>query len=105
MQRETLRNVLASMAILRAKRSSQALATDLSSNSPLYLGKSSRWSRKLSPRVAGRAGKRWAPAGVLEGIGGRALPTKTLQPSSGEAWLHEIKHDGFWVIARKLDWS
>jgi ATP-dependent DNA ligase len=23
------------------------------------------------------------------------------QPPSGEAWLHEIKHDGFRVIARK----
>ena len=29
------------------------------------------------------------------------LPTKTRQPPSGEAWLHEIKHDGFRVIARK----
>src|SRR5262245_12773283 len=29
------------------------------------------------------------------------LPTKALEPPSGEAWLHEIKHDGFRVIARK----
>jgi hypothetical protein len=29
------------------------------------------------------------------------LPTKALHPRSGEAWLHEIKHDGFRVIARK----
>ena len=29
------------------------------------------------------------------------LPTKAPQPPSGEAWLHEIKHDGFRVIARK----
>jgi bifunctional non-homologous end joining protein LigD len=29
------------------------------------------------------------------------LPTKALQPPSGDAWLHEIKHDGFRVIARK----
>jgi bifunctional non-homologous end joining protein LigD len=29
------------------------------------------------------------------------LPTKALQPPIGEAWLHEIKHDGFRVIARK----
>jgi len=29
------------------------------------------------------------------------LPTKAQQPPSGEAWLHEIKHDGFRVIARK----
>src|SRR5262245_23694447 len=29
------------------------------------------------------------------------LPTKAQQPPSGAAWLHEIKHDGFRVIARK----
>jgi ATP-dependent DNA ligase len=29
------------------------------------------------------------------------LPTKAPQPPSGELWLHEIKHDGFRVIARK----
>jgi ATP-dependent DNA ligase len=29
------------------------------------------------------------------------LPTKASQPPSGELWLHEIKHDGFRVIARK----
>jgi ATP-dependent DNA ligase len=29
------------------------------------------------------------------------LPTKAQQPPSGEAWLHEIKHDGFRIIARK----
>src|SRR6267143_5106725 len=29
------------------------------------------------------------------------LPTKVLQPPTGDAWLHEIKHDGFRVIARK----
>src|SRR6266446_4561194 len=29
------------------------------------------------------------------------LPTKAPQPPTGKAWLHEIKHDGFRVIARK----
>jgi bifunctional non-homologous end joining protein LigD len=29
------------------------------------------------------------------------LPTKAPQPPTGEGWLHEIKHDGFRVIARK----
>jgi bifunctional non-homologous end joining protein LigD len=29
------------------------------------------------------------------------LTTKAQEPPSGEAWLHEIKHDGFRVIARK----
>jgi bifunctional non-homologous end joining protein LigD len=29
------------------------------------------------------------------------LPTKAQHPPTGEAWLHEIKHDGFRVVARK----
>ena len=29
------------------------------------------------------------------------LPTKAPKPPSGGLWLHEIKHDGFRVIARK----
>jgi bifunctional non-homologous end joining protein LigD len=29
------------------------------------------------------------------------LPTSAPQPPSGAIWLHEIKHDGFRVIARK----
>jgi bifunctional non-homologous end joining protein LigD len=29
------------------------------------------------------------------------LPTKAPTPPSGELWLHEIKHDGFRVVARK----
>jgi hypothetical protein len=28
------------------------------------------------------------------------LPTKTAKPPSGSQWLHEIKHDGFRIIAR-----
>src|SRR5437764_2375507 len=31
------------------------------------------------------------------------LPTSAAQPPSGALWLHEIKHDGFRVIARKTD--
>jgi bifunctional non-homologous end joining protein LigD len=31
------------------------------------------------------------------------LPTKAAQPPSDPGWLHEIKHDGFRVIARKDD--
>ena len=30
------------------------------------------------------------------------LPTSAPKPPSGELWLHEIKHDGFRVIARKI---
>jgi bifunctional non-homologous end joining protein LigD len=37
------------------------------------------------------------PAGFIQSC----LPTKAQRPPSGEAWLHEIKHDGFRVIARK----
>jgi ATP-dependent DNA ligase len=29
------------------------------------------------------------------------LPTKAKHPPSGALWLHEIKHDGFGVIAWK----
>jgi bifunctional non-homologous end joining protein LigD len=29
------------------------------------------------------------------------LPTKALRPPTGALWLHEIKHDGFRIIARK----
>jgi bifunctional non-homologous end joining protein LigD len=29
------------------------------------------------------------------------LPTSAPRPPSGDGWLHEIKHDGFRVIARK----
>jgi bifunctional non-homologous end joining protein LigD len=37
------------------------------------------------------------PAGFIA----PCLPTSAPHPPSGEAWLHEIKHDGFRVIARK----
>jgi len=40
--------------------------------------------------------------GVLPaGFVAPCLPTKAAQPPSGGLWLHEIKHDGFRVIARK----
>src|SRR5215831_6259347 len=38
------------------------------------------------------------PAGFIA----PCLPTSAPQPPSGEEWLHEIKHDGFRVIARKI---
>jgi bifunctional non-homologous end joining protein LigD len=40
---------------------------------------------------------RTLPAGFIA----PCLPTKAHEPPSGKAWLHEIKHDGFRVIARK----
>jgi ATP-dependent DNA ligase len=36
------------------------------------------------------------PAGFIA----TCLPTKTTQLPSGSQWLHEIKHDGFRIIAR-----
>jgi ATP-dependent DNA ligase len=41
--------------------------------------------------------KRTLPAGFIA----PCLPSPAPQPPSGERWLHEIKHDGFRVIARK----
>ena len=41
--------------------------------------------------------ERTLPAGFIA----PCLPTKAERPPSGDAWLHEIKHDGFRVIARK----
>jgi ATP-dependent DNA ligase len=37
------------------------------------------------------------PAGFIA----PCLPTKAHEPPSEDLWLHEIKHDGFRVIARK----
>jgi len=38
---------------------------------------------------------RTLPAGFIA----PCLPTKPPMPPSGDLWLHEIKHDGFRVIA------
>jgi ATP-dependent DNA ligase len=40
---------------------------------------------------------RTVPAGFIA----PCLPTKTDKLPSGSDWLHEIKHDGFRIIARK----
>ena len=40
---------------------------------------------------------RTLPAGFVP----PCLPTSAPRPPSGPLWLHEIKHDGFRVIARK----
>ena len=53
--------------------------------------------------VSGRAAylahmlQRTFPAGFIA----PCLPTKTDKLPSGDLWLHEIKHDGFRIIARK----
>jgi bifunctional non-homologous end joining protein LigD len=41
------------------------------------------------------------PRTLSSGFIAPCLPTKANNPPSGGAWLHEIKHDGFRVIARK----
>jgi bifunctional non-homologous end joining protein LigD len=43
------------------------------------------------------ANSRALPAGFIA----PCLPTNAPQPPYGSMWLHEIKHDGFRVIARK----
>jgi bifunctional non-homologous end joining protein LigD len=43
--------------------------------------------------------QRTLPAGFIA----PCLPTKTDKLPSGGQWLHEIKHDGFRIIARKDD--
>ena len=42
-----------------------------------------------------------SPRSLPPGFIPPCLPTKAPKPPSGDAWLHEIKHDGFRVIARK----
>ena len=42
---------------------------------------------------------RTLPAGFIA----PCLPTSAPQPPSGEAWLHQIKHGGIRLIARKTD--
>jgi bifunctional non-homologous end joining protein LigD len=41
------------------------------------------------------------PRALPPGFIAPCLPTTAPQPPSGEMWLHEIKHDGFRVIALK----
>jgi bifunctional non-homologous end joining protein LigD len=41
------------------------------------------------------------PPALPPGFIAPCLPTSAPQPPSGDMWLHEIKHDGFRVIARK----
>ena len=41
------------------------------------------------------------PRALPAGFVAPRLPSSAPRPPSGEEWLHEIKHDGFRVIARK----
>jgi ATP-dependent DNA ligase len=44
---------------------------------------------------------RMLPRSLPAGFIAPCLPTKAAKLPSGGEWLHEIKHDGFRVIARK----
>jgi len=57
-------------------------------NHPIYV---CYFSKRLSRAT------RTLPTGFIA----PCLPTKTDKLPSGGLWLHEIKHDGFRVIARK----
>jgi ATP-dependent DNA ligase len=51
---------------------------------------------------AGRIAASATSSGTLPaGFTAPCIPTKTDKLPSGSQWLHEIKHDGFRVIARK----
>jgi bifunctional non-homologous end joining protein LigD len=51
----------------------------------------------VAPFYLARMLQRTLPAGFIA----PCLPTKTDKLPSGSQWLHEIKHDGFRIIARK----
>ena len=51
----------------------------------------------LSDRCPMFLASRAFPAGFMT----PCLPTNSPEPPSGPMWLHEIKHDGFRVVARK----
>ena len=53
----------------------------------------------LNSRKGGH--KSLCPRALPAGFIAPCLPSPAPQPPSGELWLHEIKHDGFRVIARK----
>jgi bifunctional non-homologous end joining protein LigD len=42
------------------------------------------------------------PRALPAGFVPPCLPSGSKAPPSGKEWLHEIKHDGFRVIARKV---
>jgi ATP-dependent DNA ligase len=42
-----------------------------------------------------------SPMRIPAGFIAPCLPTKVAKLPSGELWVHEIKHDGFRIIARK----
>jgi hypothetical protein len=64
------------------------------------VGRGSGRGRPILWRLRNTEGAKTSP--VLPGEDKTpCLPTKAPQPPTGGAWLHEIKHDGFRVVARK----
>ena len=67
------------------------------------------WSGRCSAQLLSLRKRHWSPNSERRGTASTlpagfiapCLPTNAPQPPSGEEWLHEIKHDGFRVIARK----
>src|SRR5271166_5816472 len=56
---------------------------------------------RLSPGTHLCSAMSLRPRALPAGFIAPCLPTSAAQPPSGALWLHEIKHDGFRVIARK----
>jgi bifunctional non-homologous end joining protein LigD len=48
-------------------------------------------------RISPTRRRRTPPAGFIS----PAHPTLVAKPPSGPAWLHEVKHDGYRILARK----
>jgi ATP-dependent DNA ligase len=69
-----------------------------------------RWGSRRSDRAAPhsilREGGRARPGACIVTRSGSpltpCLPTNASAPPFGKLWLHEVKHDGFRVIARKI---
>jgi ATP-dependent DNA ligase len=57
--------------------------------------------RFVTPVIARRACSLYEPAvlSIFPGFVPPCLPTKAKEPPTGGLWLHEIKHDGFRIIA------
>ncbi len=57
---------------------------------------------ELPPRLTSIYAIMLLPRTLSAGFIPPCLPTSAPIPPSGDVWLHEIKHDGFRVIARKI---
>jgi ATP-dependent DNA ligase len=67
----------------------------------LILRRGTTLGSTLSRRASIYPPCRCVPGTLAAGFIVPCLPTKTDKLPSGSQWLHEIKHDGFRIIARK----